>query len=74
MALLNLFMHNYFRHTMKRFQKNTVCICKNLPSLSIFDFNLDSNIKNQLYQSGNLAAEEFIKNVLDINVLYGELE
>lgn len=73
-AVMNLFMYNYFKRTMSRYASNTICICKELPNLSIFDFDLSVDTKTKLFRAGQIATEEFIKKELGYHVLCGDFD
>ncbi|AKI80180.1 putative patatin-like phospholipase [Acanthamoeba polyphaga mimivirus] len=65
MAIINLFMYNYFEKTCHQYTDNTIYVKKAPENVFIFNFDLDNNTKTKLFEYGIEAAEEFIKNKFD---------
>lgn len=61
MAVMNLFMYNYYEKTAKQYASNTIYINKTIDGVSMVNFDIDNNIKIELYNCGIEAVEEFIK-------------
>lgn len=60
LAIMNIFMYSYYQKTMLDYKDNTVYIDKIPENLFSLNFDIDDNAKIALFQSGILAAEEFI--------------
>lgn len=60
MAVMNLFMYNYYEKTAKQYASNTIYINKSFDGVSMLSFNIDNNTKMDLYNCGIEAVEEFI--------------
>lgn len=63
-AVVNLFLHNYYKRVRKKYKNNTIFV-NNVKNVSIFDFDLDLETKKKLYQCGVEAAEDFIRKIKD---------
>lgn len=61
LAVMHLFMYHYYKERCSDYNENTVYITKNVETVNIFDFNLNFETKQKLYQCGIDAAEEFIR-------------
>lgn len=61
MAIINLFMHNYYHERVKEYQNNTIYVTKHINEKSVFDFSLDQETKMKLYQAGVSATVDFLK-------------
>ena len=55
MAIMNLFMYHYYNETCDKYAKNTIYIKQNIPSLSVFNFDISNEVKNELYQIGSIV-------------------
>lgn len=69
MAVINLFLHNYYNIMKDKYKDNTICINK-IKNLSIFNFDIDSETKKELYRCGFEATEEFIERIKGIRKNY----
>lgn len=63
MSVINLFMHMCYKKDETKCKENTIYINKHITRMSVFDFELDTNKKNEIYQAGVFATEEFISNI-----------
>jgi predicted acylesterase/phospholipase RssA len=61
MAIMNLFMYNYYEKTSRQYANNTIYINKSIDGISMISFNLDYQAKIDLFNCGVEAVEEFIK-------------
>jgi|SRR5271154_567255 len=64
MAIINLFKYHYYYRTQEKYIDNTVYVRKNFPNVSIFNFDMDNNTKNAIYDAGVSAVDEFIQQHL----------
>lgn len=60
MAIINLFMHNYYHKEIDNYRNNTIIIRETSDNLSIFNFDINNKVKKLLYEQGINAAKEFI--------------
>lgn len=64
MAVINLFMHQYYGKSAEKYKENTIVVSANITNVNIFNFNLDTETKHKLYKCGYDCANEFIKTQL----------
>lgn len=72
MAVMNLFMNNYFKETRTKYADNTVYIKKEVSNMNVFNFDLDNATKHKLYQAGITGAEEFIERLHNKKYEFGK--
>lgn len=59
LAIINLFMYNYYQKAVSYYSKNTIHI-KNIPNnINIINFNIDMSTKQKLFQLGYNASKLF---------------
>lgn len=63
MAVMNLFMHNYYQKTFEQYKENTIYVKESPENVNAFNFNVDSKTKLNLYNNGIASAEEFVKRL-----------
>lgn len=63
MALVNLFMYMCYKKDQNKYKENTIYVNKNISDISMFDFDLDLDKKNRIYNAGISASEDFIDNL-----------
>ncbi len=61
MAVMNLFMYNYYEKTAKQYASNTIYINKSFDGVSMISFDIDNKTKINLFNCGIEAVDEFIK-------------
>lgn len=59
LALMNLFMYQYYKNSSTKYEKNTIVI-NNKTDVPLFSFGIKNKIKEELYQNGMNAVENFI--------------
>jgi NTE family protein len=62
-AVINLFLYQYFEKIIERYPHNTIVINANIENVSTFNFNIDNEIKIKLFECGFEAASNFIKKM-----------
>ena len=60
MAIINLFMYHYHQISYKKHEKNTIYIECGLGATSNFDFNVDNEAKQKLFDIGYESATKFL--------------
>lgn len=60
LAIMNLFMYNYYKETYDKYIDNTILINDCIENSSFFNFNVDDKLKKELYDNGIKATERFI--------------
>ena len=61
---LNLFLYHFQTVTHKQYEKNTIFINYKLDDTTKLDFNIESDMKQKLYDYGLQSATDYIqKNV-----------
>lgn len=63
MAIINLFMYNYYNKFHDQYSENTIYVNETPKELSLFNFNIDNKMKTMLYDHGITSCEEFIKKL-----------
>ncbi|AEQ33381.1 patatin-like phospholipase [Megavirus chiliensis] len=63
MAIINLFMHQYYLKMADQYTENTIYVTKSPNNVCIFNFDLDNITKKELYEGGYEAAREFIEKI-----------
>lgn len=61
-AIINLCLDHYVKETCSTYEDNTVQVSGDFNSISIFDFNLDLQVKQKLYEIGVSSATNFIRD------------
>jgi len=69
MAIINLFMYNYYEKTSRQYADNTIYINKSFNGVSMISFDIDEQSKIKLYNYGVDAADEFIKKKLEEKII-----
>ena len=59
-AIVNLFLYVCYKNNYSKYKNNTIYVNKNMSKISVFDFDLDIETKNKIYQSGIAAVEDFL--------------
>lgn len=67
MAIMNLFMYNYFEKTALQYKNNTIYVDKCINEIHMFSFDISNKNKIELFDNGVSAVEDFIrrKNSID---------
>ncbi|BCS83095.1 patatin-like phospholipase [Cotonvirus japonicus] len=65
LAIINLFMHNYYRKTSDQYVNNTIYVNKSPDNVFVFNFNLDDQTKHNIYNCGIEAANNFIQKLYE---------
>jgi NTE family protein len=60
-AIMNLYMYQYYQKAATKYYANTVHIKKIPNNVFVLDFNVDNQTKLNLFECGVVAAEEFIR-------------
>lgn len=61
MAILNLFMYQYYKTSMKHYPENTIFIRKMPENIFSWNFDVNDDARVQLFNIGATAAKEFIE-------------
>lgn len=65
MAIMNLFMYQYFKMTADQYPDNTIFITQSPKNVNILNFDVNNKTKIKLRDCGIAATEEFIKKLSD---------
>ena len=60
LAIMNLFMCNYYEKSAQKYSNNTVLVNKIPKKVSVFGFNIDNETKIDLYNCGIEAVNDFV--------------
>jgi predicted acylesterase/phospholipase RssA len=63
MAVINLFLHQYFEKMVEKYSENTISIEEKSDNRSIFNFSIDNETKIRLFDTGVEAAKKFIEKL-----------
>ncbi|AUL78196.3 putative patatin-like phospholipase [Tupanvirus deep ocean] len=72
LAIMNLFMYNYFENTAAKYSDNTVYVNKAVSDIHIFSFDISNEAKIELYNCGIEASEEFIRRKSGCKIVEGD--
>jgi NTE family protein len=62
-SMMNLVLYLCYKRDYVKYKENTVYINKTVVNMSAFDFDIDMEKKQKIYESGIQAVEEFIGNL-----------
>lgn len=67
MAIINLFMYNYYKKMGQPYPNNTITIKDFSDDITMYNFDITNDTKLKLYQKGIDACKEFIKLIKEHN-------
>lgn len=69
MAIMNLFLHNFYYNLDSKYTKSTINIKKVLKQVNTFNFSVDDITKKELFKIGEESTLEFIKEHIPMTLI-----
>jgi len=73
-AVINLFLHNFYYKSSGKYIKNTINIKKILKNVNTFNFAIDDNTKKELFKIGEESALDFIRENIPITLVTEDVD
>jgi len=69
MAVMNLFLYQFYHATVSKYPHNTIFIDNNIEKISMLDFTISDDTKHKLFKEGMIAAQKFIDANWEVTVV-----